>query len=110
MVLFRVDRILVRGSWLLHSLYSGPAQRFIRFLSQGSTVAHLNMSDIRNIPLMLPPLKEQDRWLSQIDEQVAWSRTAREKLERQVVLLTEHRQALITAAVSGEFEVPGVAA
>ena len=110
MVLFKVDEDVMRGSWLLHSLYSGPAQRFVQLLSQGSTVAHLNMSDIRDIPLLLPPLKEQDRWLAQIEEQVAWSRTVREKLERQVTLLTEHRQALITAAVTGELEVPGVAA
>ena len=29
---------------------------------------------------------------------------------QQIDLLVEHRQALITAAVTGEFEVPGVAA
>ena len=31
-------------------------------------------------------------------------------LERQIDLLVEHRQALITAAVTGELEIPGVAA
>jgi type I restriction enzyme S subunit len=33
-----------------------------------------------------------------------------DRLERQIDLLQEHRQALITAAVTGEMEVPGVAA
>ena len=33
-----------------------------------------------------------------------------EALERQLDLLVEHRQALITAAVTGELEIPGVAA
>lgn len=31
-------------------------------------------------------------------------------LNRQITLLHEHRQALITAAVTGEFAVPGTAA
>jgi len=31
------------------------------------------------------------------------------KLERQIALLQEHRQALITAAVTGELDIPGVA-
>jgi len=31
-------------------------------------------------------------------------------LRRQVILLHEHRQALITAAVTGELAIPGVAA
>jgi type I restriction enzyme S subunit len=31
-------------------------------------------------------------------------------LENQIALLTEHRQALITAAVTGELNIPGVAA
>lgn len=110
MVLFKVDPERLRGDWLLHSLYSGPAQRFVELLSQGSTVAHLNMSDIRDIPLLLPPIEQQDRWLEEIAEQVERAHSLRHKLERQIELLQEHRQALITAAVTGELEVPGVAA
>ena len=33
----------------------------------------------------------------------------RGKLEQQIELLQEHRQALITAAVTGQLEVPGAA-
>lgn len=110
MVLFKVDRNRLRGEWLLHSLYSGPAQRFVELLSQGSTVSHLNMSDIRDIPLLLPPLEEQDEWLAQINDQVLKARELRSRLDRQVELLREHRQALITAAVTGRVAVSGVAA
>ena len=45
--------------------------------------------------------------LADDDERHARLTTA---LDAQVGLLAEHRQALITAAVTGEFEVPGVAA
>lgn len=33
-----------------------------------------------------------------------------ERLDRQIALLQERRQALITAAVTGQMEIPGVAA
>jgi type I restriction enzyme S subunit len=44
-----------------------------------------------------------NRQLSTIDSVLA-------SLTRQIELLREHRQALITAAVTGQIEIPGVAA
>ena len=93
------------GEWLLHSIYSGTAQRFITDMSNATTVPHINMSDIPDIPIALPPREEQDRLLSVIREKVRQAEEINKKLNRQVLLLTEHRQALITAAVTGELEV-----
>jgi len=59
MVLFKVDPERLDPHFAVHSIYSGAAKAFIELLSVGSTVAHFNMSDIGNIPLLLPPLKEQ---------------------------------------------------
>jgi type I restriction enzyme S subunit len=109
MVLLQVDRRRTTGEWLVHSIYAGPAQRFIEVYSNSTTVAHLNMSDIPDIPVAVPPLDEQSRLLSAIqhvDESVYRSK---ETLMDQLDLLAERRQALITAAVTGEFVVPGAA-
>ena len=107
MVLFRVDDRIVPGEWLVNSIYSGPAQRFIDVLSHATTVAHLNMSDIPDIPIVVPPADQRRPLLEVIRGEVLLIYTASQKLNEQIDLLVERRQALITAAVTGELEVPG---
>jgi type I restriction enzyme S subunit len=110
MVLLQVDRTKIYGEWLMHSIYSGPAQRFIELLSNATTVAHLNMSDIPDIPLTVPPLGEQHRILEQVRHHVERADLLVSRLDAQLSLLQERRQALITAAVTGQIDIPEVAA
>ncbi len=110
MVLIRVSRQKLSGEWLVHSIYAGAAQRFIEILSRSTTVAHLNMSDIPDIPVVVPPLSEQESILARLRRTLEIQEESTRALERQIDLLVERRQALITAVVTGELSVPGVAA
>ncbi len=110
MVLLKLDQSLVMPDWLVHSIYSGPAQVFIEYLSRSTTVAHINMSDIPDIPIVLPPITEQAQLLRALTATTGALRKAEAVLERQLALLAERRQALITAAVTGELDIPWVAA
>ena len=110
MVLFRVNRSVTCGEWVVHSIYSGPAQRFIEDLSRSTIVAHLNMSDIRDIPIVVPDLSEQKEILAHIRAAVRRQELTVAKLQKQIDLLAERRQAVITAAVTGRLAVPGIAA
>jgi type I restriction enzyme S subunit len=110
MVHLRVNRSVIVGEWLLHSIYAGPAQRFIEILSKSTTVAHINMSDIPDIPVVVPTIVEQEDVLRSVRQVIQNQELLTERLARQIALLREHRQALITAAVTGELEIPGVAA
>lgn len=107
MVLFRVNPAVACGEWIVHSIYSGPAQRFIEELSNETTVAHLNMSDIHDIPIAVPDKDEQQQILAQVRREVRRHEEAVSKLDEQINLLAERRQALITAVVTGEMPVPG---
>jgi type I restriction enzyme S subunit len=53
----------------------------------------------------LPPLDEQKQIVSRIRRQNAQIDALTDKLRRQQDLLAERRQALITAAVTGQFDV-----
>ncbi|MYB09751.1 MAG: hypothetical protein F4Y28_07205 [Acidimicrobiia bacterium] len=110
MVLFRVNPAVACGEWIVHSIYSGPAQRFIEELSNATTVAHLNMSDIHDVPIAVPNLDEQQRILAQIRVEVRRHEQMVPMLDKQIALLAERRQALVTAVVTGEMPVPGMAA
>ena len=76
----------------------------------GSNQTHLANSVFTKFPFLLPPLEQQvsiAAFLDRLSEAVG---SAAEKLRVQVQLLQERRHALITAAVTGELEVPGVVA
>jgi len=109
-VLLVVDQAKVDGSWLVHSLYGGPAQTFVSLLSRSTTVAHINMADIPDVPIVVPPLDVQRQLLTKIHAEVDLLETLAALAAKQIILLREHRQALITAAVTGERNVVEAAA
>lgn len=82
------------------------------FTSEGnqSTIAHLTREQLRAHRIPWPSEQEQHRIVAELDETRAKMRALQDQWSRQIELLTEHRQALITAAVTGEIWVPGVGA
>ncbi len=72
--------------------------------------ANLNPSRYTSIRVPLPPVQIQRSIVSELDLEAATHDRLSSALVRQIELLAEHRQALITAAVTGQLEVPGVAA
>ncbi len=74
--------------------------------SAKSTVDSVRRHMITELPVALPPLDEQQRLVDELDRSRIRVDALRPYLDRQVLLLVEHRQALITAAVTGELEIP----
>jgi type I restriction enzyme S subunit len=100
MVLFRVNHQMLDEHYGIWSLYGGIAAEFITSLSQGATVAHFNMADIANIPLLLPPFEEQAAIASFLDRETAKIDALIAKKERLIELLQEKRTAIISHAVT----------
>lgn len=74
-------------------------------LAMGSTHKTIYMPDIESIRIPLPPVEEQDAIVEEVHQRIAAIDRASDAIERQIVLLQEHRQALITAAVTGQLDV-----
>ena len=62
------------------------------------------------LPVALPGHPEQRSIVEELERESTYVAKAASRLEHQIGLLTEHRQALITAAVTGELAVPGAVA
>ncbi len=58
-VLLRPDPRVADHRWLAHSLRSPATQATMRSQAEGSTVAHLNVSDVRTLLVEVPTLAEQ---------------------------------------------------
>lgn len=79
-------------------------------LARGTTMARLSRSQVGEFPIPLPPFADQRRIADEISRRTRSIRSATNAIQRQIDLLLERRQALITAAVTGQLEIPGVAA
>lgn len=94
----------VEPAYLVALLRSNPYQQLMQFQAGGTTIKHIYVTRIVKMPIPLPPRSQQReivRLVRAIDEahQTAGGRTA-----TSIELLQERRQALITAAVTGELE------
>jgi type I restriction enzyme, S subunit len=82
---------------------------FLRF-DDGSNQTHLSNSTFRKFMMSVPPEEEQRAIAEHLDAVTRSIRSASQALTTQISLLWERRQALITAVVTGEMNIPGVAA
>ena len=74
-------------------------------LAFGSTHKTIYMPDIESLKIPLPTVEQQREVLADIDRRLEGIDALTERLQHQLALLVEHRQALITAAVTGELHV-----
>jgi type I restriction enzyme S subunit len=94
--------------YLLHVL-RGPMQRHFATLTAGATIATIGMPELSELVMPVPTLDEQARIVTELrfaEDQLERVRVA---LEKRVALLQERRQSLVTAAVTGELEIPEAA-
>ena len=79
-------------------------------LTTGATLKTIGMPDVRTIVTPVPPLAEQQAIIRAVAEQVTQLDTLTAEAQRAIALLQERRTALISAAVTGQIDVRGLAA
>lgn len=110
LALLRPNRALVSPEWLALALWSEDAQRQLDAARYGGTKQQLSLDDVREIRVPLADLTIQLDVANRIVASLDALTRAEQVIRRLTDLLLERRQALITAAVTGQLEIPGVAA
>lgn len=93
--------------FLMYCLWSAAKLNVFTVEGNQSTIVHLTGEKLREHRFPWPPLDEQDRIVSLIDAERGRVNEAVKRLEGQILLLSERRQALITSVVTGAVPVPG---
>ncbi|HCE3485182.1 TPA: restriction endonuclease subunit S [Vibrio parahaemolyticus] len=92
-------------NYLFDYLISDCLDRYINSVSHGSTVSHLRVEQVENIPVPVPPENE----LIAIHEHIAKLKEQYDAIEsnalKAIDLMKERRTALISAAVTGKIDV-----
>jgi type I restriction enzyme S subunit len=95
---------------LFYALKSATAQRDALSRVLGATVRGINIWDLKRVRIPAVDSAEQQVRVSALSELDWLISEIRRRLDRQTDLLSEHRHALITAAVTGQLRIPGAAA
>lgn len=109
MMYIRPPKQVLLGEFLLYSIYGGLARERISEKSKGSTVGHLRVGEVGELPLLLPPLNEQLALIAFVGEELSKLQALAAASESAIALMKERRTALISAAVTGQIDVRGLA-
>ncbi|MCZ8013837.1 MAG: restriction endonuclease subunit S [Gemmatimonas sp.] len=99
----------VKAEYLALFFRSDFCQGQIQQVSKGTTFQEITLDALRKLPIIVPPMHEQLEIVDRIKEQIDVIDSLQEESERIVEILAERRSALITAAVTGQIDVRGIA-
>ncbi|MDF6017686.1 restriction endonuclease subunit S [Streptomyces sp. JH34] len=104
-----LHRIRARGytspRWLFYCLRAATAQNVFAIEGNNTTISHLTGEQLRGYRFPFPEQEVQDRLVRSLDSHSHHQEELVQALHSQLTLLAERRQALITAAVTGQFDV-----
>ena len=100
----RSDLSSLKPEYLALCMGSAWGRAYFRATSTQVGIASTNASKIRRFPIPLPPIEEQERMLAVLEERFAHLDKIESEIRTQLQLLSEHRQALITIAVTGQLD------
>jgi type I restriction enzyme S subunit len=108
--IFRLEPLMpIDLDWLYWALRAATQE--IEDLAHGMIgMVHVTKENLGRVRLPLLPIDKQREVASYLNAEERRTEALARRLEYQISLLHEHRQALITAAVTGELEIPGLAA
>jgi type I restriction enzyme S subunit len=95
----------VISEWLAWALLTSDAQQQLRLMSYGGTKVGLGLGDVRSLILAYPSTSDQVKVAREVAAESIRAQGLRRHCEAQVSLLQERRQALITAAVTGQLRI-----
>ncbi len=94
-------------NYLFDYLISDCLDRYINSVSHGSTVTHLRVEQVQNIPVLVPPLEEVVQIHNHIEQLKLSFEDIESNAKQAIQLMQERRTALISAAVTGKIDVRG---
>jgi type I restriction enzyme S subunit len=87
--------------WIFFLKHAG----YIDMICSKATISHLTAEKLENLPLLLPPVKEQISIIEELDHNLNKMRNIKSAIAEQIKKLKEYRQSLISAAVTGKIDV-----
>ncbi|MEU1685323.1 restriction endonuclease subunit S [Micromonospora sp. NPDC005707] len=92
----------VDGAYLAHWLESRSAQRWLQARLRGTGMPGLNLSDLRQLPVPVPPLEVQRQVAERLDGQTATTREIAQRLDACERLVAVTERSFLRALTGGD--------
>jgi len=102
---FRQLKKVLNEDFSKYYFRTGHSQAFFEEQLNLVTRASLGQDILKQLPVLLPPLKEQTKIANDLDQKTKIIDTLIEKSTRAIALLKERRVALVSAVVGGKVDV-----
>ncbi|HCI6979305.1 TPA: restriction endonuclease subunit S [Klebsiella variicola] len=97
-----VDPLRVNPNFLSYLIGSSVSQQWLGGVKKGATYVGINLEDLRLLPVSVPPLDEQMKIVSYLDQRKAETKHLRSLYQRKIDALDELKQSLLYQAFSGK--------
>ena len=102
---FRVERKGIFPLFLNYQLSGYTHKKLISINGNGFTRINLRQDRLKETPIFIPPLNEQQQIVSYLDEKTSLTNKTVSIEEKRIELLKEYRQSLISEVVTGKIKV-----
>ncbi|MGH9891706.1 MAG: restriction endonuclease subunit S, partial [bacterium] len=101
LALIRPKPSLIDSDWLAVTIFSTDAQQQMDAARYGGTKTQLALDDIGDVRIPLPTLEDQRRNVERFRIALRGNTKIQRAIQKQVALIRERREALISLAVTG---------
>lgn len=109
MMYLRPDSKVLDAPYLLHAIYGPVVRSYIATAGKGSTVGHLRLGQVANLPILVGPISEQVQISRHIAGLAAPIEAAQARGGEEIQLLREFRARLTSDVVTGQIDVREIA-
>ena len=99
---FRPDPDKVNSTFLYYHLSSKHVKKYLEENAGGTTMANLNLKIVKNIPISLPPVEEQQHIIQEIESRLSVADKMEESIAHSLLQAESLRQSILKKAFSGE--------
>ena len=97
------DRVV--GRFVYWLLSSDVANKYLTMIATSTAQPKLNKDNIRSLPVVVPPLSEQEQIVSVLDDKTGEIDRTIQSEKKKIELLKEYRQSLISSVITGKIKV-----
>jgi type I restriction enzyme, S subunit len=103
--LARLKNKYLLPKWVGYIVLSNVGKSYFDTQGYGGTKVQLSLTDVAELPVTVPPLHEQKYIIDCLEVELEKIDNLVSEVERTIILLSERRSALISAAVTGKIDV-----
>ena len=105
--LLKTDKKMIDNMFFHYFFMSDYGKKQLTINNKSTTIGAIYKDDVKNLRLLLPPKKEQLQIVSYLDAETSKINARIARRRKQIALLQEYKQVLITDAVTGKIDVRG---